>query len=137
MRRRCKILPVDLSQCVHHESAVCFLKWPKHHVLQKRCFSKELLHTHATENATSVDPSLKLTSCVSQNLGVDLRDRKASRKAWSEGVVGRRGGKAWPKGVAERRGRKAWPKGVAERRGRKACSWFRVTFLESCSPVMC
>ena len=63
---------MDLSQCVHHEVAVSLLKSPKHHVLQNRCFSREIPHTHATENTSSVDPSLKLTSWVSQNLVVDL-----------------------------------------------------------------
>ena len=57
-----------LSQCVHHEEAVCLLKCPKHHVLQKRCFSRKY-HIHMRrENTSSVDPSLKLTSCVSQIL---------------------------------------------------------------------
>ena len=30
-------------------------KWPKDLVLQKKCFSEEMLHTHVAENVSSVD----------------------------------------------------------------------------------
>ena len=75
------------------------------------------------------------TSASSLAGAVITRDRKASRKTWLNGVVGRRGRKAWSEDTTGRRVRKTWPEGVARRRGQKTCSWFRASSPESCSPV--
>ena len=61
-------VPVDLSQCVRHEVAVCLLKCREHHVLQKRCFSREMPHTLRQR----VHRRWILLSCVSQDLVVGL-----------------------------------------------------------------
>ena len=118
-----------------HEVALCLLKCQKHRVLQKRCSSRAMSHTHATQN-TSLVHSRRLnhffgwwshqqcfnmfrirsvvedaTSASSLAGAVINWDRKASRKTWLEGVAGRR--------------------------GRRTCSWFRASSPESCSPVVC
>ena len=54
--RRCSVTP-EVSEASRSPEEVLFQGKP---------------HTRATENASSVDPSLKLTSCVFQNLVVDL-----------------------------------------------------------------
>ena len=38
------------------------LKCREHHVLHRKCLSREMPHTHATEDTSSVNPSLELTS---------------------------------------------------------------------------
>ena len=42
--------PVKCFQCVRHEVALCLLKCQEHRVLQKRCSSRAMSHTHATQN---------------------------------------------------------------------------------------
>ena len=59
---RAQLFLWDFSQCVRHEVAECFLKCREHHVLHRKCLSREMPHTHATEDTSSVNPSLELTS---------------------------------------------------------------------------
>ena len=47
-----------LSQCVRLEVAVCLLKCREHRVLQKRCSSRAMSHTHATQDTSLVDSRL-------------------------------------------------------------------------------
>ena len=67
-----KILPVD-------KRVVCILKWPKDHVLQKKCFSGEMLLTHVAENASSVDLFPRLHMCLPKTWGRHSIALSASR----------------------------------------------------------
>ena len=87
-----------------------FFGWWSHH----QCFTEFQIHSVVKD----------ATTASSLAGAVITRDRKASRKTWLIGVVGRRGRKAWSKGVVGRRGRKAWAEDVAGRRGRKLALGF-------------
>ena len=44
--------PVKSFRCVNHEVALCLLKCQEHGVLQKKCSSRAMSHTHATQNTS-------------------------------------------------------------------------------------